>query len=141
MRRWGDGQTKDSAAMVIFDERVNRGFTGASADGDDAEFTCEWDEFFEDVWNSVRSGLCSCGWKLRLCSRDVVGSAQVPLAFAVVAHAAGFQNRGQADFLYGCVQIVAAPDRLELCRRNSQFPEQGLFIDPILGDFQRLGGR
>src|ERR1700749_2093230 len=99
MRRGGDGEPKDSAAMVIFYERVNRGFTGASADGDDAKFTREWDEFFEDVRNSVRTGLHT--GQLGLRSRNVFGSAQMPLAFSVVAQAAGFQNRRQTDFPYG----------------------------------------
>ena len=37
--------------MMIFDERIDGGLAGASADGDDAELAGERDEFLEDVWD------------------------------------------------------------------------------------------
>ena len=40
--------------MMIFDERVDRGFASAGTHGDDAEFASEWDEFFEDIGNFAR---------------------------------------------------------------------------------------
>ena len=47
-RRGGEGEAKDAAAMVIFDERINGGFAGAGADREDAELAREWHEAFED---------------------------------------------------------------------------------------------
>src|ERR1700743_2571671 len=64
----------------------------------------------------------------------------MPLTFAVVAHAAGFQNRWEANFLNSGIESVTARNRLELRRGNSQFLEKSFLADSVLGNFQSFRG-
>ena len=69
MRRGSERETKDSAAMMIFDERVEGGFAGAGAHGDDAEFARERDEFFKNVRDFTRACVADFGLFARRAAR------------------------------------------------------------------------
>src|SRR6267143_2890218 len=84
----GEGKPEDATAVVVFNERVNGGFTIARADREDGEFAGEGDETLQDQFH---------GRHLGLGSRDVLCSAKNPLPFAVITHTRGFQNGGKAE--------------------------------------------
>src|SRR5712692_2006879 len=50
-------EAEDAAAMVIFHERVDGGFSIAGADGEDGEFTSEGDKTLKDQFYGRQLGL------------------------------------------------------------------------------------
>ena len=97
-RSGGERQPEDAAAMVVFHERVNGRFAVAGTDREDGKFASEGNETFENQFYGRQFGL---GFG------DIFRGAKNPLAFAVVAHARSFQNRGKADCLHGDVEFGA----------------------------------
>jgi len=90
-------KTEYAAAMVVFDEWINGGFAVAGANGEDGKLARERHEAFEDERNRGQFGLRF---------GDFFGGSKNPLAFAVVAHAAGFQHGGKTDLFHGRVEFI-----------------------------------
>ena len=90
-------KTENAAAMVVFDERIDGRFAIAGANGEDGKLARERHEAFEDERNRGQLGL---GF------RDIIRGLKNPLAFAVVAHAAGFQHGGKADLFHGGLEFI-----------------------------------
>src|SRR4029077_17640552 len=74
-RGGGEGKPGDTAAVIVFDKRVDGDFAGAGADRENGKFAREGDKLFED---ELHSGQFGFGF------RDVFGGAQNPLTLAVV---------------------------------------------------------
>jgi len=87
-RGGSEREAKDAAAMVVFDERVDGGFAGAGADGEDGEFAGEGDEALENEGDGGKFGLSFDG---------IFCGAKNPLAFAIVAHAGCFEDGREAE--------------------------------------------
>jgi len=83
--------------MVVFDERIDGRFAVAGTNGEDGQLASERHEAFEDERNRRQLGLRF---------RDIFGGSKNPLAFAVVAHAAGLQHSGKADLFHGGVEFI-----------------------------------
>ena len=90
-------KTENAATMVVFDERIDGRFAVAGANGEDGKLARKRHEAFEDEWNRGQLGLRF---------GDIFGGSENPLAFAVVAHAAGFQHGGKADLFHGGVEFI-----------------------------------
>ena len=129
MRCGSEREAQDSAAMVIFDQRIKSGFAGAGADGKDGKFAGEFDEFFEDQRSVGDFGFCPF---------DIFALAKNPLALAVVAEAAGFQDGGQSNAANGVLQIVCGFDDGKFGGWDAEFLEQAFFAATILRGFERL---
>src|SRR5882724_2570294 len=113
--------------MMIFDEWVDGGLAGAGADGEHREFAGEGDEALEDEGG---------GGKFRLCFGDIFGGAKNPLALAVVAHAGGFQDGGEAYGLYGGVELGGIRGGGEFGGGDAEFAEERFFGKAVLRGFE-----
>src|SRR6266404_3366081 len=120
-------KTKNAAAMVVFDERINGRFAVAGANGEDGKLARERHEAFEDKRNRGQFGLRF---------GNIFGGSKNPLAFAVVAHAAGLQHGGKADLFQGGVECIRFRDRSKLGGGDAEFLEELLFLQAILGGFE-----
>src|SRR6266850_1246004 len=90
-------KTENAAAMVVFDERIDGRFAVAGTNGEDGKLARERHEAFEDERNRGQFGLRF---------GDIFGGSENPLAFAVVAHAAGLQHGGKANLFHGGVKFI-----------------------------------
>src|SRR5579859_350714 len=131
---------------MIFHQRVNGGFAGSPAHRENAEFASERDQALKNESGMFRRAIftvlrCKIGRRQFAPGPiGVFGIAQAPLAFAVVAHAAGLQNRGQADVLDRAGKRHAICDRGKLGGGDAQLLKEPLFVEAILGHFES-GGR
>ena len=117
--------------MMVFDERIDGGFAGDGTNSEDGEFAGEGDEAFEDQRD---------GGKFLLGFRDVFGRSKNPLAFAIVAEAAGFQDGGEAELFHGGVEFLRFRDGNKFGGGDAEFLEELLFVEAILRGFEG-GGR
>src|SRR5216683_7803244 len=127
-----DGEAEDAAAVVVFDERVDGRFPIARADGEDGEFASKGDKALENEFY---------GRQLGLGFGDVLCGAKNPLAFAVVAHARGFQDGGKAERFYGGVKFGGIRNGGEFGGGDAEFAEERLFGEAVLGGFESGGRR
>src|ERR1700676_2694674 len=118
--------------MVVFHQRVNGGFAGARTDRKNREFASEGDKTLKDH---------SYGRQLGLCFRNVLGSAKNPLAFAVVAHARGFQDCGKAERFYSGVEFAGIRNGGEFGGGDAEFAEESLLGEAVLRGFESSGRR
>lgn len=119
-------EAEDAAAVMVFDERVDGGFSGAGTDGEDGEFAGEGNKLFENQ---------TYARKFRFGFGDVFGSAKNPLALAIVAHATGFEDGGKAERIYGGFEFGRVRDRSEFGGGDAEFAEERFFGEAILRGF------
>src|SRR5882762_6722768 len=120
-------KTENAVAMEVLDERINGGFAVAGANCEDGKLARERYEAFENVRNGGQPGL---GF------RNIFGASENPLAFAVVAHAAGLQRGGQAELLDGSIEFIRFRDRNKFGGGDSEFLEKLFFLETVLRGFQ-----
>src|SRR5712671_7879382 len=122
-------KTQNSIAMVIFDQRIKCGFPMARTHREDRKLARKFDEFFE----YQRSGRDFVFYAL-----NIFACAENPLAFSVVAEAAGFQNGRETDFFYGLIEFARGIDDRKFGRGNAEFLKQKFFAATVLRGFKRL---
>src|SRR5256885_8598171 len=90
-RRWRERKAQDAVAVMIFHQWIKGGFPGPAAHGEYAQLAREGDETLQDERSvvSVARGTRFFRGQFVLCARDIFVCAQNPLAFTVIAHAAG----------------------------------------------------
>ncbi len=71
----------------------------------------------------------------------VVVGHDPPLALAVIAIAAGLEDRGRADGCQCALEIVRRIDRLPRRGPAAQILDKALFADPVLRHFERARPR
>src|SRR6266851_7378082 len=118
--------------MVVFDERVDGGFAIARTDREDGEFANEGNETFENQFYGRQFGL-GLG--------DVLGGAKNPLAFAVVAHARGFQDGWEAERFDGGVEVGGIRNWREFGCGNPEFAKEIFLGEAVLSGFEGGGRR
>src|SRR5713101_7112954 len=117
---------------MVFDERVDGRFPIARAGGEDGEFASKGDKALENEFY---------GRQLGLGFGDVLCGAKNPLAFAVVAHARGFQDGGKAERFYGGVKFGGIRNGGEFGGGDAEFAEEIFFGEAVLGGFESGGRR
>src|SRR5258708_9575835 len=122
-------KTQDSIAMVIFDQPIKGGFPIARAHREDRKLARKFHEFFE----YQRSGRDFVFYAL-----NIFACAENPLAFSVIAEAAGFQNGRETDLFNGLVEFARGMDDRKFSRGNAEFLKQKFFAATVLRGFQRL---
>src|SRR6187399_2046648 len=118
--------------MMVFDQGIECGFAAATAHRKKGEFAREVDEVFQ---NQGR------GRELLLQLGNIGRSAQYPLALAVIAKAACFENTRQAQLFYRRVQLRRGVDGGELRGGNTELLKKRLLVQPVLRGLERPRGR
>src|SRR6266567_6475331 len=126
------GKAQNAAAMVVFDERIKSDFARARANRENRKLASERHEAFEDESN---------GRQLRFGPRDILRSAENPLAFAVIAHARSLQNGGETNMLESGAEFGVLRNGCEFGRGDAEFLEEVLFAQAVLRGFEGGGRR
>src|SRR5882762_6466519 len=145
LRRRRQGQAQNSAPMVILHQRIHRGFAGAPANSQNAQLASERDQPLEQERCTLVGTFCSavlprgaisCRQFIFRC-QHIFRLAQNPLTLAVVTHAAGFQNRGQANSIDGAIERIAVRDRGKFSGGDTQLLKQMFFGETVLRRLKR----
>ena len=92
-----------------------------------------------EIDKSFQNG--GCPLHVRQCLRCVVARHDPRLSFAIIAKAAGFQDRRGADLIKRCLKAGGVGDVGKRRSLKTQIPKKGLFRQPVLTDTKRLATR